>query len=82
MRISVKFFAGCKDVVGRPALDVELPDGMTVSDVLDRLVRDYPGLERYRRSLMIAVNAEYAGPDTRIHDGDELACIPPVSGGH
>lgn len=81
MRLSVKFFAGCKDAVGRPVVEVDMPDGTTVGGVLDRLIREYPGLERYRRSLRVAVNTEYASPETQVNDGDDLACIPPVSGG-
>ena len=81
MRITVKCFAGCKDVVGAPSLVIDMPEGATVGGALDRLIETYPGLERYRRSLMLAVNTEYAGRETSLKDGDELACIPPVSGG-
>jgi molybdopterin converting factor subunit 1 len=81
MQISVKCFAGCKDVVGRPALTIDLPEGTTAAGAFDHLVRLYPGLERYRTSLRLAVNTEYADRNAVLHDGDELACIPPVSGG-
>lgn len=81
MRITVKCFAGCKDVVGAPSLTIDMPEGATVDSALDRLIEMYPGLERYRRSLMLAVNTEYASRETPLKDEDELACIPPVSGG-
>ena len=81
MQITVKCFAGCKDAVGASLLTLNTPDDTTVGAVLEQLIRQYPGMASYRQSLMLAVNKEYAGHDQVLRDGDELACIPPVSGG-
>ena len=81
MNIHVKCFAGCKDVVGRSEQTINVPEDTTVGDAFDQLVNLYPGLSRFRSSLMLAVNTEYANRDIVLKEGDVLACIPPVSGG-
>ena len=81
MRILVKCFAGCRDAVGSTSVSVELPDGATVGEAFAKLVNSYPALARYDRSVMLAVNRDYADRRAVLADGDELACIPPVSGG-
>ncbi len=81
MRIIVKSFAGCKDAVGAASVAVEVPAGTTVGEAFAGLVLSYPALANYDKSVMLAVNREYAGRQVVLEDGDELACIPPVSGG-
>ncbi len=81
MRIIVKCFAGCKDAVGAASVAVDLPAGTTVGEAFAELVDSYPALASYDRSVMLAVNREYADRQSVLADGDELACIPPVSGG-
>ena len=82
MNIHVKCFAGCKDVVGRLEQTIDVPEDTTAGGAFDHLVNRYPGLARFRSSLMLAVNTEYANRDLVLKEGDVLACIPPVSGGH
>ena len=67
--------------MGSGALAVEVSEGATVSTLLQRLIADYPKLAAYAPHLMVAVNAEYADKDSLLHAGDEVAFIPPVSGG-
>ena len=81
MNIHVKCFAGGKDVVCRSEQTINVPEDTTVGDAFDQLVNLYPGLSRFRSSLMLAVNTEYANRDIVLKEGDVLACIPPVSGG-
>lgn len=81
LKVSVLFFASARDAVGSGALDVEVSEGATVATLLQRLVADYPKLALYAPHLMVAVNTEYAGRDSPLHAGDEVAFIPPVSGG-
>jgi MoaE-MoaD fusion protein len=76
MVVHVRLFAALRERAGRDAIDLELPDGALVSDALaavDDLARDLP--------LVLAVNREYASPGDALGPGDELALIPPVSGG-
>ena len=62
-------------------MDLELEDGATVSDLARDLVLRYPGLTSEPSKLVVAVNQEYRNHDHTLHDGDEVALIPPVSGG-
>ena len=81
MIVKVLFFASCRDIAGCREKDWEIPEEATVGDLKDRLVAVYGGLERLRDSLAVAVNTEYADDSTVLSDGDEVALIPPVSGG-
>ena len=74
-------FASFREAIGRSELHVEAADGATVGQVLEQLRADYPALGPAAANAMLAVNQEYVGPDYRLHEGDELALIPPVSGG-
>ncbi|MBA3943193.1 MAG: molybdopterin converting factor subunit 1 [Herpetosiphonaceae bacterium] len=81
MQITVRFFAQHRDIVGAPELRYEVADGSSVGGVWAQLGREYPRLAAMTGSLLYAVNQEYADPATVIHEGDEVAFIPPVSGG-
>jgi len=81
MKIKVLFFAGCQDAVGKKETEIDAEEGTTVERFLDKILRDYPALEPLKKNLMLAVNTEYVSSDTVLRDGDELAFIPPVSGG-
>ncbi len=72
-------FAGARELAGTGTVSQVLPSGSTVGDAADGLYDTYPALRDMR--LRFAVNAAYAGADTVLHHGDELACIPPVGGG-
>ncbi len=81
MHIIARFFALHRDVVGTSQLELDVPDDVTAGEVWSRLSETYPRLAGATRSLMFAVNQVYAEPGTRLHEGDEVAFIPPVSGG-
>jgi len=74
MVVSVRLFAGLRERAGSAHVDVELPDGSTVGDLL-------AAMELAPRSCVAAINREYADASTRIGPGDEVALVPPVSGG-
>lgn len=81
MRVTVRLFARLRDLVGAGDLVREASSGASVHDVWLDLVRDYPALAPYAGSMSCAVNADYAKLATSVHDGDEVAFLPPVSGG-
>ncbi|MBC8156074.1 MAG: MoaD/ThiS family protein [Bacteroidetes bacterium] len=78
--VSVLLFGITRELVGQSKLTCPLPPGASVGDLLDVLRTDYPRLGEIK-SLLVAVNNEYADLDTRITSADEIALIPPVSGG-
>ena len=80
MRLTVRLFAGLRERAGAPTIDLELPEPSTVADLLGALDgTPIGGLPA--RSFIVAVNREYAGPGVPVRAGDEVALIPPVSGG-
>ena len=79
--IRVLFFGAARDVVDSNPLELSLDAPATVSSAFKSLVERFSQLERFGRSLLFAVNQEYATPDTLLHENDELAVFPPVSGG-
>lgn len=81
MNAKVRLFARLGELAGTRETDVELGEGLTARDVYALLCDRYPALDGLGDSLMYAVNAEYVSPEHPVRDGDELALIPPVSGG-
>jgi molybdopterin synthase catalytic subunit len=77
----VKLFARLREMVGAGELERELDEGSAVGDLLNSLYAEYPGLADLTTRTVIAVNQEFATPDSRLSDGDEIAIFPPVSGG-
>jgi MoaE-MoaD fusion protein len=80
VRVSVRLFAGLRERAGTDRLEVELPDGARVADVLAAMASTPVG-ELRPRECVVAVNREYAGADEPVNAGDEVALVPPVSGG-
>jgi molybdopterin synthase catalytic subunit len=82
MTVTIRLFAMLRERAGRDSVEIELPDDATVADAFDRLAAE-PGLRELveRLPLRMAVNREYVGADAQIAPGDELAVIPPISGG-
>ena len=79
--MTVRLFARLRELAGTGELVREAPAGATVRTVWDSLTADFPALAPYAQSISCAVNADYARMTTAIDDGDEIAFLPPVSGG-
>jgi molybdopterin converting factor subunit 1 len=80
MTVTVLLFASYADSVGASSLDIDVPSGATVADVVGS-VRGLPGAARVPREPLVAVNERYAAQHAVLCDGDEVAIIPPVAGG-
>ncbi len=81
MQLHVLFFGVLKDLAGKASDSVELAEGAVVRDLLQHYAARSPELKESVASLAVAVNREYAGLETRLKSGDEIALLPPVSGG-
>ena len=81
MRVTVRLFAKLRDIAGASELARDTAPGATIGEIWRDLAREFPELAGYERSISTAVNADYARMDTRVADGDEVAFLPPVSGG-
>ena len=81
MKVRLLFFAVLRDIAGVDERELSLEEGATANDVWESLRRSYAKLAEYTQPPMIAINESYAAADALLHDGDELAFIPPVAGG-
>jgi molybdopterin converting factor subunit 1 len=81
MRVTVRLFARLRDIAGAAELSRDLASGATIGDLWRQLAGEFPELARYERSISTAINADYARMDSPVGDGDEVAFLPPVSGG-
>ena len=81
MHVTVRLFARLRELAGTSELSRDVPDGSTALDVWNGLSADYPGLAGYTTAVSVAVNEEYSRLGASVRDGDEIAFLPPVSGG-
>ena len=81
MKVKVKLFASYRDKIKQSEVEVELPTYAKVGSLATEMVRCYPSLTTDATKLVVAVNQEFRCHDFVLTDGDEVALIPPVSGG-
>lgn len=81
MHVRVLFFGVLRDLAGRPSESLDLPEHAILADLLRHYEAQIPRLRAMTSSLAISVNQEYAAAESRLHAGDEVALLPPVSGG-
>lgn len=81
MRVRVLFFGMLKDLVGSPSQEIELADCASIRDLVEHCEAKIPTLKPYLRSAAVALNQQYANLDSKLKPGDEIALLPPVSGG-
>jgi molybdopterin synthase catalytic subunit len=80
-KITLLFFATLRDRAGTRSMDLDLPNGMTVRSLKDKLAADHPGLTESMKAVLVTINREYAFDEAVIPPGAEIAMFPPVSGG-
>jgi molybdopterin converting factor subunit 1 len=81
MKITVRLYARLREIAGTDELSCDVPAGAAVDDLWRELVAKYPAMASNGSSIASAVNAEFARMTTALADGDEVAFLPPVSGG-
>ena len=81
MHVTIRLFARLRELAGASELTRDLPEGAVAMDAWQALVADFPALAEHTRSISCAVNEEYARLTAALGDGDEVAFLPPVSGG-
>ncbi|MBP1635346.1 MAG: moaD [Acidobacteria bacterium] len=81
MQVTVRLFARLRELAGGGELRREVPAGATVAAVWDALVEEFPAMGAHGGSVSAAVNQEFAPRATALGEGDEVAFLPPVSGG-
>ena len=81
MLVRIRLFARLRELAGASELTRELPEGATARTLWMELAREFPGIAEYERTISCAVNEEYARLTATLKEGDEVAFLPPVSGG-
>ena len=82
MRVTVQFFARLRELAGRSEMTCDLAPGATVADVWRAVERAHPPMAPLASAVSAAVNADFAPMTTEVHEGDDVAFLPPVSGGN
>lgn len=81
MKISVRFFARHREIVGKGEEIMEVPEGSTLVDLIALVERNHPSLGNLSGSVVFGVNREESSIERILRDGDEVVILPPVSGG-
>jgi len=79
--VNIKPFASYREMIGEKGIVMNLPEGASVSDLISDLVDKYPGLKPIESKMVVAINYEYQDHNYLLQSDDEVALIPPVSGG-
>jgi molybdopterin converting factor small subunit len=81
MKVRMQFYAQLRDLIGIRDLELELPEGATVRDLLEQLYANQPALRPHDRSILIGAGLEFVGRNYELSPGEEIAIMPPVQGG-
>lgn len=81
MQVRLRYFASAREAMGHAEERREVPAGTTVGTLVERLRAEHPRFAALPRDMMVSVNFEYRAADYPLDEGDEVAFIPPVSGG-
>ena len=81
MKVDLRLFAVAREIAQQATIELEMEEGATVAELRSLLVSRFPELEKMRSVLRFAVNEDYVSDHTTLQPNDDVACIPPVSGG-
>ena len=81
MKVRSTLYAQLRDAAGMQQVDVDLPEGSTVSDLLEQVYREIPVLRAHDKTILIGVDVEFVDRDYKLNAGEEIAIMPPVQGG-
>ncbi|HEX6512820.1 MAG TPA: MoaD/ThiS family protein [Chloroflexota bacterium] len=81
MNVRVRLFARYRELAGTGSLEMDVPPSSTAIQVFDRVAEQFPAMQPMRASTLMAIDSDYVRPETELREGEELALMPPVSGG-
>ncbi|OGL41099.1 MAG: molybdopterin converting factor subunit 1 [Candidatus Schekmanbacteria bacterium RIFCSPHIGHO2_02_FULL_38_11] len=81
MKVKIKFFAALREGIGKSEIEINIPSGSRLNGLIERLEKEYKAIAEFKTSIAYSINMEYVRGDEVLKEGDEIALIPPVSGG-
>jgi MoaD family protein len=81
MKVRVQFYAQLRDLVGMREVDIDLAEGATVGDLLEKIYAQQPALGPHDKSILIGAGVEFIDRNYKLKPGDEISIMPPVQGG-
>lgn len=81
MRVSVHFFAQLRDLAGKEAVNLDVPDGAVVSDLLENIYAKFPPLRAHDKTILVGAGVDFVDRTYKLKTDDEIAIMPPVQGG-
>jgi len=81
LKFKLRLFASFREAFGATEVEFELKDGSTAGDLVEKVIAEHPDLERFRGHVVVTVNKKSVRMTESINEGDEVAILPPVSGG-
>lgn len=81
MKVRVQFYSQLRDLAGASAIDVEMPEGSPVRDLLEQIYAQKPALRSRDGSILVGAGVEFVGRDYQLKAGDDISIMPPVQGG-
>ena len=81
MKVRVQFYAQLRDLIGARELEVQLTEGATVRDLLEKIYTQQPALRPHDKSILIGAGVEFVDRNYKLKPGDEISIMPPVQGG-
>lgn len=81
MNVRVQFYAQLRELIGAHKLELELPQGATVRELLEKVYAQRPGLRAHDKSILVGAGLEFVDRNYKLNPGEEIAIMPPVQGG-
>ncbi len=81
MKVHAKFYAQLRDAAGCSRVDIDLDEGATISDLLDKMYVKFPGLRVHDKSILVGAGLEFVDRNYQLQPGEEISVMPPVQGG-
>lgn len=81
MKVQIQFFSRLRDLAGQSEMDLDVPEGTTVADLLEVLFSRTPAMHEWDKSILVAAGVEFVGRDYVLKAGDAISIMPPVQGG-
>jgi MoaD family protein len=81
VKVRVQFFSRLRDLTGKAEIDLEIPEGSSAGDLLEKIYSNTPALREWDKSILVAAGVEFVGRDYLLKPGDEISIMPPVQGG-